>query len=271
MTEYWELIGILFAVGAFAGILAGLFGVGGGIVLVPTYLWIFSALGYANPKLMQIAVATSLSTIILTSIRSVYAHHRKGAVDWEILRNWVWPVVLGSIAAVFVARDLKSQILMIVFAVLAILIAFMMFFGVGRLQFADEMPRGLRKWVLGGMTGFFSTMMGIGGGSIAVPLLVTHGRPMHNAVATAAGFGAMIAVPSAITFMLLKPPAENLPPFQIGYVNFPGFLIVVIATMLTAPIGAKLAHGLDAKKLKRYFAVFILIVALNMIRKALSL
>ena len=269
MAELWILILTLFVTGLAAGVLAGLFGVGGGLILVPAFVWAFEFMGYDHAQLMQIAVATSLATIILTSIRSVLSHHKRGAVDWDVLIAWALPLALGAGVAVLVARDLKSQVMMVIFALFALVIAYVLFFQVGRRQIADDMPRGFKKWMMGVVTGFFSTMMGIGGGSIAVPIMVAHGRAMHQAVGTAAGFGALIAVPSVFAFAISRPVLENLPPFQIGYVNLMAFLIVVVATMIAAPIGARWAHSLDAGRLKRYFAVFILIVAINMLRKAI--
>ncbi len=269
MSETLYFILILLAVGGFAGVLAGLFGVGGGIVLVPAFLWVFERLGYDNSQLMQICVATSLATIVFTSVRSVLAHHKKGAVDWHILRSWALPIALGAVLAVWVARDLRSQVMMLVFAILALIISVVMFFRLGRKALKDHMPGGWVLWIYALPTGFLSTMMGIGGGSIMVPIMVSHGRSIHQAVATAAGFGALIAIPSVLAFMLSKPPVEALPPFQIGYVNLAAFLVVIVATSVTAPLGARLAHRLDAKLLKKFFAVFVFFVALNMLRKAL--
>ncbi len=194
-------MGLLLAViGGIAGVIAGLLGVGGGIVLVPSFFYAFSALGYGGPQLMQVCLATSLATIIVTSVKSVRAHNRRGAVDWVILRGWA-------------------------------------------------------PWIAGG-------------GSFGVPLMSLFGVPIHRAVATAAGFGVIIAVPSVIGFLLLQPAAP--PPLTLGAVNLPAFALVVAMTMVTTPWGVKLAHAMDPKPLKRVFAVFLMVMALNMLRKALG-
>lgn len=269
MNEAIMMLGIIGVAAAFAGLLAGLFGVGGGIILVPVFVYAFEAMGYHHPQVTQIAVATSLATIIFTSIRSVRAHHEKGAVDWEILKTWALPVSIGSLLGVVVASQVSAKALLIVFSVLALLIAANIGFGIQRYQLGNEMPKGAKKNVIASAIGFFSTLMGIGGGSLSVPIQVLYGRPIHSAVATGAGIGALIAIPSTLGFLIAQPSSANLPPYTLGYVNLPAFVLVIIMTYFTAPIGARLAHKLDAVKLKRYFALFIVVVALNMVRKSL--
>ena len=258
---------ILAGVGAFAGVLAGLLGVGGGIVLVPAFFYLFSAAGYGSDDLMQICLATSLATIIVTSARSVMAHNRKGAVDWQVLKDWAPGIMIGAAAGVLMVSQLRTHTLQVIFGVLVVVIALYMMFGKSSWRLADQMPQGPVKYVMALLTGFISVLLGIGGGSIGVPLMTLHGRPIHQAVATAAGFGALIALPSALLFLFT--PTENAPPGTIGAVNIPAFLIVIVMTTLTAPFGAALAHKLDAKLLKKVFAVFLMLVALNMLRKAL--
>ncbi|WBU64241.1 sulfite exporter TauE/SafE family protein [Paracoccus aerodenitrificans] len=258
---------ILAAVGAFAGVLAGLLGVGGGIVLVPAFFYLFSAAGYGSEDLMQICLATSLATIIVTSARSVMAHKRKGAVDWYILRDWAPGIAIGAAIGVFTVAGLRTETLQVIFGTLVLVIAAYMIFGRSSWQLADDMPKGPVKYVLSALTGFVSVLLGIGGGSIGVPLMTLHGRPIHRAVASAAGFGGLIALPSALLFLFT--PTENAPPGTVGAVNIPAFLIVIAMTLLTAPLGASLAHRLDPKRLKRVFAFFLALVALNMLRKSL--
>ena len=257
----------LAAVGAFAGVLAGLLGVGGGIVLVPAFLYLFSAAGYGSDDLMQICLATSLATIIVTSARSVMAHNRKGAVDWSILKAWAPGIAIGAAVGVLMVSSLRTQTLQVIFGILVVVIATYMMFGRANWRLADEMPQGPVKYVMAALTGFVSVLLGIGGGSIGVPIMTLHGRPIHRAVATAAGFGGLIALPSALLFLLT--PTENAPPGTLGAVNIPAFLIVILMTIITAPLGAGLAHRLDAKMLKKAFAFFLMLVALNMLRKSL--
>lgn len=261
------LIAILIAVGGFAGLLAGLLGVGGGIVLVPAFYALFAGLGYGSDDLMQVCLATSLATIIVTSIRSVLAHHRRGAVDWTILRQWAPPIALGAVAGVLVVAQLRTQVLQVIFGVMVFAIACYMAFGKASWRLSDQLPGGrFRAW-FGPLMGFVSVLLGIGGGSIGTPMLTLHGVPIHRAVATSAGFGVTIAAPSALAFLLT--PVPQAPPFTLGAVNLPAFLIVIATTLVTAPWGAALAHRLDPAKLKRIFAGFLMIVALNMLRKAL--
>ncbi len=271
MAELLPLIAILAVIGGFAGVLAGLLGVGGGIVLVPAFYYVFSALGHDSPWLMQICLATSLATIIVTSVRSVLAHGRKGAVDWEVLRTWAPGIALGAIFGVLAVASLRTPALQAIFGVLGMLIGLWMGFGRIERTIADEMPKGGRRLVLSVIVGFLSVLMGIGGGSFGVPLMVLHGKPIHKAVATAAGFGALIALPSVIGFLFVEIPPEARPPFTVGAVNLAAFAVVVTMTLITAPLGVKLAHRLDPKPLKRVFAVFLILVAGNMLRKALGL
>lgn len=266
-AELLPYLAILLAVGAFAGILAGLLGVGGGIVLVPAFVAVLTAAGYGSGDLMQICLATSLSTIFVTSIRSVMAHHRKGAVDWDILRAWAPWIMLGAIFGVWLVAQLSTQALKAIFGVIVFLVATYMLLGRSDWRLAETPPTGARRAVMAGTVGLIGVLLGIGGGSLGVPMLTLHGRPIHRAVATAAGFGAVIALPSVVAFLFV--PAAGAPPGTVGSVNLPIFAITIAMTLLTAPIGAALAHRTDPKRLKRIFAVFLMLIALNMLRKAL--
>lgn len=264
------MVVLLAVIGAFAGILAGLLGVGGGIVLVPAFFYAFTTLGFAGPNLMQICLATSLATIIVTSLRSLHSHNRKGAVDWSILRTWAPGIVLGAIAGMLTAAAVRSLFLQILFGVLGITVGLYLAFGKTEWRLGEEMPKGLRRVVISPLIGFLSVLMGIGGGSFGVPTMTLYGRPIHRAVATAAGFGVLIAVPSVAGFLLYTPPeGQPVPPWTVGAVNLPAFFLVIAMTLMTAPLGVKLAHATDPKPLRRIFAVFLLLVALNMLRKAI--
>ena len=266
-----QMLGLLLVIGALAGVLAGLLGVGGGIVLVPAFFYAFQTLGYGGPQLMQLCLATSLATIIVTSVRSVLAHNKKGAVDWEILRGWGPGIAIGAVVGVMVASALRTEALQALFGILGMTIGVYMGLGKAEWRLGDAMPKGLRRAALSPGVGFLSVLMGIGGGSFGVPLMSLFNTPIHRAVATAAGFGVIIAVPSVIGFLFLDIAPEHRPPFTIGAVNLVAFAIVVAMTLITAPWGVKLAHAMDPKPLKRVFAVFLILVALNMLRKALGL
>lgn len=270
MTLSLELMGVVIIIGGFAGVLAGLLGVGGGIVLVPAFFYTFHTMGYHGAHLMQVCVATSLSTIIVTSIRSLISHNRKGAVDWTLLKGWAPGIVIGAIIGVLVVSSLRSTSLQLIFGALALLVGLYMSVGRSDFHLAEEMPKGGRQYLFSPVIGFLSVLMGIGGGTLGVPLMSLHNTPIHRAVATAAGFGVLIAVPSAIGFLMMTVEPSSRPPYTIGAVNIPSFLLVIIMTTFTAPIGVKIAHSLNPKPLKRVFGVFLILVAVNMLYKALS-
>lgn len=259
---------MLLVIGAFAGVLAGLLGVGGGIVLVPAFFYAFQTLGYGGPHLMQICLATSLATIIVTSVRSVLSHNKKGAVDWQILRTWAPGIAVGAVLGVTLAANLSSTFLQGLFGCVGIVIGLYLGFGRAEWRIGPDMPRGLTRVILSPVVGFMSVLMGIGGGSFGVPLMTLYNQPIHRAVATAAGFGVLIAVPSVIGFLLLT--VQSPPPLTLGAVNLVAFVIIIAMTLVTAPLGVRLAHAMDPKPLRRAFAVFITLVALNMLRKALG-
>jgi uncharacterized membrane protein YfcA len=269
-TLLLQMLGLLLVIGAFAGVLAGLLGVGGGIILVPAFFYAFQTLGYAGPQLMQICLATSLATIIVTSVRSVLSHHRKGAVDWAVLRGWAPGIALGAILGVLVAANLRSTTLQGLFGVLGVVIGLYLGFGRPHWRLGAVMPKGLVRAALSPALGFLSVLMGIGGGSFGVPLMSLYAMPIHRAVATAAGFGLTIAVPSVAGFLFLEIAPENRPPLTFGAVNLVAFVVVIAMTLITAPWGVRLAHAMDPKPLRRIFAVFITLVALNMLRKSLG-
>ncbi|WP_299560031.1 sulfite exporter TauE/SafE family protein [uncultured Sulfitobacter sp.] len=260
---------LLLVIGAFAGLLAGLLGVGGGIVLVPAFFYAFQTLDYGGAELMQMCLATSLATIIVTSVRSVLSHNKKGAVDWQILRTWAPGIVIGAVIGMLTVSSLRSNTLQAIFGVLALVIGLYMGFGRSEWRLGQAMPKGAIRAALSPVVGFLSVLMGIGGGSFGVPLMTLYNTPIHRAVATAAGFGVLIAVPSVIGFLFVGMDPATRPPLTIGSVNLVAFILVIAMTLITAPLGAKLAHAMDPKPLKRVFAVFLVLVALNMLRKAL--
>ncbi len=265
LTTLLPLLTMLLVIGAATGVIAGLLGVGGGIVLVPAFFYTFSVLGFGGSHLMQVCIGTSAATIVVTSARSVLLHNRKGAVDWQILRDWAPFLVLGSVAGVAVASVLHTTALQAVFGVLAGLAGLYMAFGRAEWRLGAKMPENPLRAVQATLLALFSTLMGIGGGTFGVPLLSLYALPIHRAVATASGFGILISVPSLAGFLMLDVP--DAPPFSIGAVNLPAFAVIIPMTLLTTPYGVRLAHAMDPKPLKRAFAVFITLVALNMLRK----
>ena len=264
-----QLTGLLMVVGAFAGVLAGLLGVGGGIVLVPAFYYVFVTLGFESTQLMQLCVATSLATIIVTSMRSLSSHNKKGAVEWPILRGWGPGIAVGAALGVLVVAQLDTVTLQIIFGALAFSVGLYMALGKAHWRLGESLPVGLTRALISPWIGGLSVLIGVGGGSFGVPLMTLHGVPIHRAVGTAAGFGLLIAVPSVVGFFLVEMPHEVRPPFTLGSVNLAAFAVIVGMTLLTAPVGARLAHRLDPAALRRVFAVFLLLVATNMLRKAI--
>ncbi len=263
-----QMLALLAAIGAFAGVLAGLLGVGGGIILVPAFYFAFQTLGYDGPDLMQMCLATSLATIIVTSVRTVHSHNKKGAVEWDILRTWAPGIVVGAVLGVLVVAQLRSSTLQAIFGCLALIVGLYLGFGRKDWRLGTQMPAGIPRAIASPFIGFLSVLMGIGGGSFGVPLMTLFGVPIHRAVATAAGFGVLIAVPAVVGFLLVQMQGP-VPPFSLGAVNLITFGVVIAMTLITAPLGVKLAHAMDPGPLKRIFAMFLVLVALNMLRKAI--
>jgi uncharacterized membrane protein YfcA len=268
ITLVAQMCALLLVVGGFAGLLAGLLGVGGGVVLVPAFYYAFDTLGLGGDTLMQVCVATSLATIVVTSARSVLSHNRQGAVEWPILKGWATGIVIGAVLGTLVVAQLRTQTLQLIFAVLGLCVAAYLGIGKSQWRLGEAMPKGIKRAIVSPLIGFLSVLVGIGGGSMGVPLMTLYGVPMHRAVATAAGFGFLIAAPSVLGFLLLATEATRAIPFTIGSVNYAAVLLVISMTLLTAPLGARLAHRTDAVRLRRIFAGFVAVVALNMARKA---
>jgi uncharacterized protein len=255
--------------GLLAGFIGGLFGVGGGVVIVPALYYVFSALGVDDTVRIKLAIGTSLSTIIATSWRSLTAHAKAGAVDFQVLRDWTPWISSGAIAGALIAGAASKDALLVVFGLGLMAVAAQLAFGDPNRRLAADLPTGAVRAGLAGAIGLLSAMMGIGGGAFGVALMTLCGKPIHRAVATASGFGAAIAWPAAAGFILTGWGRAGLPFGSAGFVNLPGFVLLAALTAITAPIGARLAHRLDQTTLKRAFALFLLLTAANMLREAL--
>jgi len=264
----WFIAGLI-AAGLFAGFVGGLFGIGGGAVLVPALYLMFTALGVDEAVRMHVAVGTSLSTIISTSWRSLAAHTRAGAVDFDVLKTWGPWIAFGALAGAALAGIANTEALLIVFGGGLLLIALQMAVSTPNWRVLNDLPRGAARAATAGGIGVLSAMMGIGGGAFGVTVMTLCGRPIHQAVATASGFGAAIALPATLAYIVTGWGREGLPPWSLGFVSVPGFVVLALLTAITAPIGARLAHRLPQAQLKRAFAVLLAVVALNMLREAL--
>ncbi|WP_415892876.1 sulfite exporter TauE/SafE family protein [Neptuniibacter sp. PT8_73] len=255
----------LLATGAFAGILAGLLGVGGGIVIVPVLFFLFQSFGVSPESAMVVATATSLATIVPTSISSIRSHHQKGNVDFDLLKRWAVFIFVGVLIGSWLVTRVEGTWLTALFGVIATLSALNMLFRTGKSALFQQLPGKAGQTAMGTSIGFFSSMVGIGGGTISVPLLTLYNYPAHKAVGTAAAIGLIISLPGAITMLLLGSTPADAPAGTFGLVNLIGFLCIVPLTVLFAPIGVSIALKLDAGKLKKVFAVVLLITGLRML------
>jgi uncharacterized membrane protein YfcA len=250
--------------GVVGGVIAGLLGVGGGIVIVPVLDATLQIIGVDAAVRMHVAVATSLSTIIPTSISSSRAHNKKGAVDFALIKSWSIPVFLGAVAGTAAATVVQTKVLSAVFAFTALLVAVKMVLPLERLTFSKSVPTGVAGAPIPVLIGGISSMMGIGGGTLSVPILSLFDYPIHRAVGTAALFGLIISVPGTIGMMIGGWHEPGLPPGSIGYVNMIGFALIAPTSWVAAPWGARLAHGLNKRHLSIAFGIFLLIVGLRM-------
>jgi len=260
----------LLGAGAFAGLLAGLFGVGGGIVIVPALFSLLTAYGYPPDLAMHVATGTSLATIIPTGLSSARAHNTRGSVDWNVMRMLAPSTAIFAFVGAFAAQGLGGHILLIVFAVFAALVAVLMLRGQKGFALVKEVPKGHGRHALGGAIGLLSSMLGIGGGTMSVPTLAACGYKMTLAVGTGSALGLFIALPGALGFILTGWSATGLPPLSVGYVNIPALIVIAPLSVLFAPLGARLAHKLPELWLRRGFALFLLLMALRMGLKALG-
>ena len=275
IVEYAPVIMALFMTGALAGFGAGMFGIGGGAIMVPALYYMFSFMGYDISTVTHMAVATSTAVIIVNAIRSVRSHHKLGNVDWGLLwpKNLfksygLWIGVGAFLGSFLIAPRLSGQDLLGIFAIVSIFIAGQFIFGRPNWRLMDDVPRGVAPPLVGTVVGNLSALMGIGGGSLTVPLMSICGVPIHRAIGTASGFGLAIALPGTIGYIISGWSVPLRAPASLGYVNIPAFIFMTLAAFLFIPLGAKLATGLPQDKLKKIFGIFLLLVTINMIRRA---
>lgn len=269
LDNIW-LFAALLGAGGLAGLLAGLFGVGGGTVIVPALFALLTAFGYPPDLAMHVAAGTSLATILPTALSSSRAHHKRGSVDMPLLRQLAPGTAVGALIGALAASILGGHFLMLLFAFFASSIALAMLRGSKGFALVKQLPSGHGLQALGGGIGLFSAMLGIGGGTVSVPTLAACGYKMTLAVGTGSALGLFIALPGAIGFMITGWDAAGLPPFSVGYVNLVAVAVIAPLSALFAPLGAKLAHQLPELWLRRSFAVFLLLVAVKMGLKALG-
>lgn len=259
------LVALMLATGLVGGTIAGLLGVGGGIVIVPVLEIALGWLGVDASVRMHLAVATSLATIVPTSISSARAHHSRGAVDLELARRWALPLLIGAFAGSLLASAVDTRVLTAVFGGVALLVALKMFLPLEGRHLSDAVPRHWSAAAIPSAIGVVSAMMGIGGGTLSVPVLTLLNEQIHRAVGTAALFGLFISVPGVLGYLLAGPPPALVPPGTIGYVNLIGLAVIAPASALAAPWGARLAHSLSKRQLSIAFGAFLALVAARML------
>lgn len=248
--------------GVVTGLLAGLFGVGGGAVIVPVLYEIFRILGVADEVRMQLCVGTSLAIIIPTSIRSFLAHRAKGNLPEHVLRIWAPPIVIAIVLGAAIAAVVPSTVFKLVFVVFTALIALRMLFGSELWQLGDRLPGLPTMWAIGFITGLQSAIMGTGGGSISTLALMLYGTPIHVAVGVSAGVGVIISTVGTVGYVLAGLPKQALlPALSLGYVSLIGFLLMAPVSAWVAPLGARLAHSMPKRRLEIAFGFFLLAVA----------
>lgn len=268
LADLLPLLGILAASGLLAGFVAGLLGVGGGIVTVPVLEYSLRFAGVPEDYRMHVAVATSLAAIIPTAMSSARAHHSRGAVDWDLAKRWAVPMVLGAFAGSLLASHAPLAVLAGVFGAVALLIAARMLLPLDHLRAAERVPGGVRGAMVATFIGGVSAVMGIGGGTLAVPTLNLCGHPIHRAVGTAAFFGLLISVPGTIGYLLARP-VTGLPWLTVGFVSIAGLAVIAPGSMLTATLGARVSHALSRRRLAQAFGVFLLLVGARMVYRAM--
>ncbi|WP_374396397.1 sulfite exporter TauE/SafE family protein [Sphingopyxis sp.] len=266
--EMLKLAAMMLVTGAAGCVIAGMLGVGGGIVIVPVLDLVLSSLGIDSDIRMHVTVATSLATIIPTAISSSRAHEAKGAVDHDQLKRWGVAIFLGAIAGVILASRASGDTLSAVFGIVALLVAIKMLLPLEGKHLADAIPGGVTGQAIPFAIGGISSMMGIGGGTLSVPAMTLFNVPIHRAVGTAALFGLLISVPATVAFVIAGWNVEGLPPGSLGYVNLIGFAIIAPVSYLTAPWGARIAHALSKRRLSLMFGLFLTIVAVRMLIRA---
>ena len=265
LTNNISTILALMGTGVFAGVLAGLLGVGGGIVIVPVLFFLFQSFGVSAESAMVIATATSLATIIPTSVSSIYSHNKKGNVDFELLKRWAAFIFIGVLAGSWLVTRVDGGWLAALFGVIATLSALNMLFRTGKSALFEQLPGMPGQGAMGVSIGFFSSMVGIGGGTLSVPMLTICNYPAHRAVGTAAAIGLIISLPGALTMLVMGVTPADAPAGTYGLVNALAFVCIVPLTVLFAPVGAALAAKLDAVKLKRVFACVLLLTGVRML------
>lgn len=265
--DYWILyILSLFAAGLVSGFVAGLFGVGGGIVRIPIFLFLFPILGIHADVLMHVAAGTSLALAIPSSIMASHAQYKAGKLDLSFLKSWIPALVIGVILGIFVMRYVNSRFLEQVFAFVILLVSIQMFFTTSDFRITKKFPGVIIKSLSAFGIGALSKMTGLTGGSYTTPLLTAYGYPIHRSIAVATAGGFFISIFGTAGSIINGLGIEGRPEFSFGYVDLTAVLVMIIPIIIMAPRGVRLANHLSQEKLRKVFAIFLFIIAADMIR-----
>ena len=251
----------LAAAGIIAGVLAGLFGIGGGTVLVPAFFEVFGAVHVPDDVRMHLALGSSMAIVVSTSLRSFTSHQKRGTPDVALLKKWVFAVPLGVIAASLLVAYISSFGLRLIFAVISVIVGLKLLIGKDSWRLGNDIPGNPARAVIGWCIGLISTLMGIGGGVLNNTFMTLYGRPMHQAVGTSAGVGVLISIPAFFGYIWAGWGKSGLPPFSSGYVNWLTVLLIIPLTLIVTPLGVRLAHAMSRKALEISFGTYMLIVA----------
>lgn len=252
------------AVGAIGGVLAGLLGIGGGLVIVPMLVFCFELQNLPANLIMHLALGTSMASIMFTSVSSFMAHHKRGAVHWDVVKRIVFGILVGTYLGSCVAARMSSGVLKIFFVIFLFFVAWQMLSG-KKPKASRQLPGTVGMFGAGNVIGVVSSLVGIGGGTLSVPFMVWHNIPIHQAIGTSAAIGFPIAVSGTIGYIMNGWNAAELPPYSLGFVSLSALVSIAIMSVLTAPLGVKLAHSLPVEKLKRVFAIILILVGTKML------
>ena len=259
-----SILAMYSAVGAVAGILAGLLGIGGGLVIVPMLVFCLTRQGIPDHAIMHLALGTSMASIMFTAVSSFWSHHKRGAVVWIVVRRIVLGIFIGTFFGTFVAAGLSTPILKGFFVVFLYYVGIQMLTGKKPMP-GRQLPGRTGMFGVGNIIGLVSSLVGIGGGTLSVPFMLWCNIPMHQAIGTSAAIGFPIAVAGTVGYIYNGLSAANLPEYTLGFVYLPALAGLIITSVMTAPLGVRLAHSLPVDKLKRFFAMLLLVVGTRML------
>lgn len=260
------LVGVLLVAGVLTGILAGLFGIGGGAIVVPVLFEVFSMIGVPASERMHLAVGTALAIIVPTTLRSYFAHRAQTKIDNGVLRLWALPILIGAVGGSMLAAVSSELVLKIAFVAFCTLMSIKLLFGRSSWSLGESLPGRVPMVLYGLGIGMLAPLVGVSGGGIATIILTLYRVPIHTAIATSAVIGTLIAVPGTLGYIISGlPHLDTLPPFSVGFVSLPGLLLVGGVATLAAPLGAKLAHRFTRRQLEVGFGLYLVVIGLRFV------